>query len=258
MADLTTVTRYKAFVGVTVTTADALYARLIRSESRVAEQWCGRSLSGYASFSARLNGTGTSRLVLPKRPILEVASLTIGSATVQYNADGNSPGFSFDDTCLYLAAERFPYIPQSVACEWTAGWRAVETQVIPTGNTPTITPYEGLPVAITSVVEAVTNVAFTANTANTPAAGEYYFNAEAGTLVFNTADAGKSVVLTYGYVPADVEQAVIEMIALDVKQRDNIGVRSKTLGNESISYDDRGMTPSAKAALENYRSRVPM
>lgn len=259
MGNLTTVLRYREFFGITSNAGDALLAKLVQRESRAAERWCGRSLSGYTVQTKRLNGTGTQSLVLPLQPVLEVAALTVAGAAVDYAADGSTPGFSFDDTCLYLAADRFPYIPQSVAVTWTAGWRENDTQVIPAGNTPTLTPANGgLAVSVAGVVNASNQTAFTASAANTPAGGQYYFNAVTGDLVFNTADAGTVVAMTYGYVPADVEQAVIEMVGLDMKQRDNIGVRSKTLAGESITYEDRGMTASAKSALQTYRQMVPL
>jgi uncharacterized phiE125 gp8 family phage protein len=55
-------------------------------------------------------------------------------------------------------------------------------------------------------------------------------------------------------VPADVSQAVIEMVALGVKRGTHIDVSSKALAGESITYITGEMTPSAKQALGSYRS----
>lgn len=260
MGALTTVPRVLAYQGSTSNNAQvvALMGRLVVAASAQAERWCGRKLSDWATYTKRLNGTGTSRLVLPDTPILSVASLTIASQAIEYKADPSQGGFSYDDTCIYLAAERFPYVPQIVAAEWDSGWRQAETQTIPTGNAPTITPAGGeLMVSVANVV-AANGSAFAAAASNAPAAGEYYFNTSAGSLLFNTADANTSVTFTYGLVPPDVEQAVIEMVVMDTKQRDNIGIKSRTLAQETVVYDDRGMSSSVKSALEPYRKRVPV
>lgn len=47
-----------------------------------------------------------------------------------------------------------------------------------------------------------------------------------------------SVSYTAGYenVPYDIEQACIDLVALKYKERDRIGIQSKTLATESITY----------------------
>jgi hypothetical protein len=59
--------------------------------------------------------------------------------------------------------------------------------------------------------------------------------------------------MTYGYVPPPVEQACIEMVGLDLKARDNLGITSKTLAGETITYSAKGITSSVKEMLGPYR-----
>jgi hypothetical protein len=63
------------------------------------------------------------------------------------------------------------------------------------------------------------------------------------------------VTYTAGYttVPADIEQACLEAIALATKRKDHIDVSSKSLGGETISYITSNMTPSALTMLNRYR-----
>lgn len=72
----------------------------------------------------------------------------------------------------------------------------------------------------------------------------------------------QNILLTYnaGYatVPADIEQAVIETVALSYKRGDHADVSSKTLAGETVSYIKVEFPPSAKAALQPHRMVVPL
>jgi hypothetical protein len=66
------------------------------------------------------------------------------------------------------------------------------------------------------------------------------------------------VTISYDYVPADVAQAVIELVYLKIQQRANIGVRSRTLAGENVTYETADMTPAVKAMLWPWRRMVPV
>jgi hypothetical protein len=53
-------------------------------------------------------------------------------------------------------------------------------------------------------------------------------------------------------VPADVDLACCEMVVLKYKGRDRMGVSSKTIAGESISFRDDDMPESIKARLNEY------
>lgn len=67
----------------------------------------------------------------------------------------------------------------------------------------------------------------------------------------------KNLVVTYeaGYlaVPADIEQAVIEIVCLRFKERDRIGHVSKSLAGETVTFMISDMSASSRAALQHYK-----
>lgn len=256
MADLTTLSAVKAYLAITTTGQDVLIPALIARESKHVETWTGRLFPAVTNTARRLNGTGTAMLTLPDAPILDIAFLSIDGVEVRRSADGLAAGYTFDETTIYLIGARFPDRRQCIVCSWTAGYQDSETDFIPAGNTPTLSPSTG-GAAVTNI--SVTNVATGATltlVGNTPASGQYTF--AAGTYGFAAADTGAQVTMTYQYVPGPVEQAVIEMVGLDLKQRDNLGITSKVLANETVSYSDKSMTASVREMLQPYRRMAPV
>lgn len=256
MADLTTLTAVKQYLVLTSTGSDPLIQSLIPRESRAIERYTGFRFPVVERTGVRLNGTGTSLLMLPDQPILSVSALSIDGVDVPAADSSSGTGYQFDESTLYLASgQRFPMGRMNVQCSWIAGYRDTVDDVIPSGNTPTLwIRAPGAPSTIYSITDD-TGTAFV-ETANAPAAGEYSFNAP--NITFNASDAGRAITVDMSYVPADVEQACIEMVGLDLKQRDNLGIRSKTLANESISYEGAGMTESVRQMLRPYRKVAPV
>lgn len=77
-------------------------------------------------------------------------------------------------------------------------------------------------------------------------------------LVGYTFEAGASnVEITYtaGFaaVPADVDMACCEMVALRYKMLDRLGVSSKTLAGESISFSTTDFSEPVRRVLDQYR-----
>lgn len=256
MADLTTVAAVKTYLAITTSNQDALIGALIARESRLVESFCSRRFPAVTNAARRLNGTGTAVIVLPDQPILDVSFLSIDGVEIEPSVDG-AAGYTFDDTAVYLVGgAKFSSCRQSVVCSWSAGYQDSETDFVPTGNTPTLTPTTGgSAVTNVSVTEIAGNVTMT-QVGSSPAAGQYAF--ADGIYTFAAADVGKQVQMAYQCVPAPVEQAVIEMVGLDLKARDNLGVSSKTLAHEQITYSDKGMSASALEMLRPYRRMAPV
>ena len=78
--------------------------------------------------------------------------------------------------------------------------------------------------------------------------------------VFNRGELNVLLEYKAGYetVPADVEQACIEMIALRFKERDRIGFQSKSLAGETVTFFIKDMTDSAQSILNGYRKVAPL
>jgi hypothetical protein len=71
-----------------------------------------------------------------------------------------------------------------------------------------------------------------------------------------------NVVLSYsaGYavIPTDLEQAVIETVALRFKERERIGQSSKGLAGETTSFIIKDFPPSAQSVFQNYKKVIPL
>jgi hypothetical protein len=68
-----------------------------------------------------------------------------------------------------------------------------------------------------------------------------------------------TIVYTAGYqtVPADVDQAVCEMVALKFRGRDRVGLMSQSVGGETLSYQTLTLPESVQSVIDNYsRPRI--
>lgn len=67
------------------------------------------------------------------------------------------------------------------------------------------------------------------------------------------------VAYTAGFaaVPADLEQACIELIAFKYRERDRIGHQSKTLGGETVAFYIGDVPKPVRTILDTYRKVVP-
>lgn len=130
------------------------------------------------------------------------------------------------------------------------------------GNGAALLPLPQYPISAVSVVE-INGVAVGAN--STWGDGGFahdgdrslYFPGEGR--VFPVGKRNVKVTYTAGYasVPADLAQAVNELVLSDMKNRDHIGWQSKSLAGETITLDLRAMPPSAKSVIDAYRDVLP-
>lgn len=254
MTQLTTLANVKAYLAISTTGSDAIIATLIPRESAYVEQWTNRRFPRVVNTAKRLNGSGSAVLVLPDSPILSIESLTINGGTRIPASDGQTFGYLIDDSAISLIGGVFTKGRGNVVCSWTAGYRESETAFVPSGNTPTLSPTMG-GTAVTNIGVSDANGAAFTLVGNAPAVGQYNFTV--GTYTFSAADVGKAVTMDYYYVPGPVEQGCIEMIGLDLRQRDNLGVVQKQLANEFVIYSDKSMTRSVKEMLSPYRRMAP-
>lgn len=58
-------------------------------------------------------------------------------------------------------------------------------------------------------------------------------------------------------VPADIENAVIDLIGLAYNERDRIGFQSKSLASETVSFFTGALSDRSKMALQQYMQVVP-
>lgn len=261
--NLTTLARVRQYAPIAAvsTNVDPLVRSLIAAESRSIMRYIGTAVGLETLADIVLDGTGTSRIMLPRTPVISVSALRVSGLIIPAAATAQATGYLLDgDFITMTLGVRFPNCRSAALCSWQAGYVGSDSQVIPAGNTPvTITPSpdtceDGMITGATSVV--VDGVTFTAaTTANAPLAGEY--GLVDGVFEFNGTDGGKTAVMTYVFVPGPIVLACNEMVALDLQQRNNPGIKSKGLANESVVYDSTSMTPSIKAMLSPYRRMSP-
>ena len=275
--NLCTLAAVKAYINQADTKLDAQISQLIPAASAVAMQFCQRTFQRNVHSSVRFNGRGTKAMMLPDVPIISVQALQIYTDVIAASPDGVQAGYMFDDKSLYLVGcflgwSEFPRGAQNVLVSWTAGLTTSETDFIPANPGPyTVTPSfgagfmnvgggalistAGWAAVDRGVVYTGSGQALVAVGSN-PAQGQYSY--AAGVYTFNAADAGQQVTLSYDFVPADVAQAVVEMVYLKIQQRPNLGVRSRSLAGENVAYETNDMTPSVKAMLQPWRRYVPI
>jgi hypothetical protein len=261
--DLTTLARVKEYLGYTNSNQDSLISALITRASGQIAKYCSRRFDRQSHTNAKFDGNGNTRLFLPNTPIASVSAVSIFGVAVPVSADGVASGYQYDDKMIYtFGSYLFNRGFRNVGVSYVSAFTSSETGVISEDTTPTLMPStagdsdgSGIAYSDLGVVFTATGIALT-KVATAPATGQYAFSG--GTYTFNATDVGLSVTMSYDYIPGAVEQACIEMCGLKIKQRDNIGISSRTLANESISYTDRDMTRSVIGMLGPYNRRIPV
>lgn len=62
----------------------------------------------------------------------------------------------------------------------------------------------------------------------------------------------------FSVTPKELERVCEEMVGLRFKNKDRIGVTSKTLANEVITFTSSDVTDSAEQVLQNYAKVIPV
>lgn len=281
MSDLTTLSHVKGWMGMTALTdpttdaaRDVLLNRLIRASSTFMESVLSRTFLSQLYTEVR-NGSGAGlgryMMTFANDPVSSVLSLSVDGLAIAASADGGVQqiGYGFDADALWLApaGTGFAKGTRNVRLSYTGGFLVLpfgqtsdnrwlppaEQQVIPA--TPfQITP-QTLWLADNGVTFTQTGLALVKVLAS-PAASQYMVSTVGGTpgvYTFNTADVGKTVALSYSYVPADIEQACIELISLRFVEKGRIGLVSQAVGTESTTYYQKDMPAQMATDLQQYK-----
>jgi hypothetical protein len=250
------------------TTDDSLLARLITDVSGAIAAYLGRPSLTPRTFSERLDGNGRTRLFLPHFPVLQIDSLLIDNMAVEAAAppaagaprprgyllevwDGLPPG---RPQALDLFGAAFRIGRQNVAVDYAAGYAVEdETASVPAApgpyNVSAAAPFG--PWASDFGVSYADGGALTA-VAATPGAGQY--NVTAGVYTFAAADAGAAVLISYGFIPAAINNACIEWVAERYRYRTRIGQSAQTVaGQMTASYSLKDIPDFIRASLDPYR-----
>lgn len=284
--DLTTLANVKqwlAGVGGGSNAQDVLISQLITRMSAVALAWMSRDSLLSRTYTENKNGRGGHFIVLKQFPVTSISSLIINNTNVVpgppntvgaqvsnalpgyylENWDGLPPGKPAQVSVVGIA---FTRSIGNVTVVYRAGYLYQgDTQVIPG------TPYKVTPASPYGLMVLDAGVTFangtplTAIASGTPTTGQYLppnpldpVNPTTQYL-FAAADTGKTVILSYSYVPVAIEGAICEWCAERFQYRGRIGEKSKSLGGqETISYDTSSIPPFVQTVLNQFRSVVPI
>src|SRR5215469_10213840 len=286
--DLTTLATAQGYVE--PKPSDAILTGLITRVSLMIRGYLNRPFLLPKTYTELYNGTATNALVLYNFPIIgpTLGNLTVGGATIgpaplptNQNSVNTSPpltapfGYRINpwdgvppgnNQQVSLIGGIYPMGNQNVSVTYTAGYEVVNEAATVPGTPFEVTPQT--PFGIWASDEGVTLVDGTALVATTgsPGPGQYVPpdpNASPDPILFytfNVAQANAQVLLSYGYVPADLEQVALEVMAERASYRRRAGVRQQVLASqETIVYDQykSGLNPWAQTALQAYCNVVP-
>jgi Phage gp6-like head-tail connector protein len=261
---LTTLANVKAWSGVTTSGDDALLQRLINSASRFILSYLQRPTLFQNVFTDVYDGVGGTRQILRNWPVLSVSSVVVGMQSIPaaplpftgYGCgfvlepwDGFPPG---RPQAVSLRGHDFCRGYSNVQITYKAGFVIqAEQQVVPSS------PYQvtvNAPNGNWAVDQGVTYANGNALTpvASNPAQGQY--SVVAGAYTFAAADSAQSVLISYSYIPADIEQACIELVCGRYSDKSHIGTISKSLGGqETVTYSQKDMADYVASSLQPYK-----
>lgn len=259
--DLTTPQRVANWMANAPTLPSPIINQLIGSMTSMIYGKLNRARIYSQTFTRTFDGVGNMQLVLPDYPVTNVTAVQQGlssiplstlSAPSQINSSpgygvrfipwqGNLPG---ENAVLEFVGGYFYVGPQNVKVTYTAGYLiSNEPATVPAAPGPYVvtvlqpqgicsrdngvTYADGEPLVSVSVITAV---------------GQYIppLDSSPGTYTFGSADAGAAVLISYSFVPSDLEEATIQMIAERYSYRGRIGEMAKSLGGQETMRYFRG------------------
>jgi hypothetical protein len=123
--DLCTLADLRAWLNVGATTTDdVLLQSLLTRVSATMQNWMNRTIPS-ASYTETRDGNGSDSMVMANKPIIDVASLTIGGKSIPESPDGIQNGYVFGEWGIYLLGYGFTQGRRNVKIAYTAGYATV-------------------------------------------------------------------------------------------------------------------------------------
>lgn len=283
--DLTTVQLVKAWLATQAqsevpTSEDPLVQFAITAFSRYAQTLTGnKTLNSLTNFSEVYDGNNNDELFLRAFPITAISLVQVNSQVLQASAAFGQPGYYIGPTARSIrirggfAGDSFStYYPTSfnlpfvfvkgrgnILVNYTAGNPpnvvTGEQQTIPATGAATLTVFNA-PWQSDQGVTFVVGGASLVNVPNNPGPGQY--SVSNGVYTFNTADAGKAVLINYtaGQAPSDLELAATIVVAETYRKRSWIGLKSRAMTGAAAgttSYRDWTMPPECQEIFDRFK-----
>lgn len=271
---------------------DTLLARLITDVSGAIYAYLGRPSLIPRTITERYDGGGKRRLYLRQWPVLSIATLLVDDVAIPAAQaptaggswpqsgyllepwDGAPPGGvqALDvhgSWALGQPVSAFVGGRQNVAVTYTAGYQVTGEAVIAPGGGGSVAPQapygpwasdggvtyaNGTPLTLvkTAPAQGQYEVTVTNNADSSPPSWGVVYT-------FSAADGGQNLLLSYGYIPAALNNACIEWVAERYRYRGHIGQSSQTVSGQMTSaYSLKGMPDFIKTSLDPFRNVVPI
>lgn len=253
--DLTTLTNVQAWLG----GGDAaILARMVSAVSVFIQSWLNRRIA-FSTYMELRDGSGRGRgryvMQFANYPAQDMLALSVNNQAITASSDGalTQPGYAFDERRIWVCPGfcGFERGIANVRLMYNAGFVVTQVFTVPSS------PYQVTVPTLWLLDRGVSNAGVPmVKVASSPAAGQY--TAAAGVYTFSVADAGAVVAITYANIPADIEQAAIDMIGVRYKEKDRIGQVSKAVGTETVSFTQKDMSAATATLLMQYRKVVPL
>jgi hypothetical protein len=260
--DLVSLAQLKAHLGVQSNGDDILLAGLIGQISRAICASINRPFVWPRDVVDHFDGNGRASIQLRNWPVVSVSSVSIDGQNVPQAQAPLSAGWTLEPgdieppgamQKILLRGATFSRGWQNITIAYRAGYQV--------SNEPCVAPASGRFVVQTAqpfgdfacdAGVTYANGQPLARVAANPAQGQYAFDGGDG-YFFSAADAGQSLLLNYGYVPADLASCALEWAADRYRYRERIAMTSKSLGGQETAAFRISAVPDFVAiALRNY------
>lgn len=250
--DLTTLERVRDHLGMSETSdADTILDRLITSSTAWALGEMDREVLS-TTYTETVDGDGTQRVLLYNYPVVSVTSVVVDDETIPERTVVGGDGWILRDQGIDLVGYTFTEGKSNVVLTYRAGYQDSLSTTIPASPGPYTVDAGDTWRGDVSVT--IAGVAAT-KTTGTISAGKYQISD--GTYTFHSGDAEKAVVITFQVCPTDLEEAIIEHVALRYRDRGREGLAMSSGGGEAITMVAAGGTLAyINGVLEGYRRMV--
>jgi hypothetical protein len=267
-SDLVTLATLKGWLGQpSVGADDGSLGLLISQLSRTIISGINRVSVLPKLFTEVRDGNGGPAMMLKNYPVISMVSLTVDGQAVPVSTSTSSPGYLVERAdpeppgsrqSVLLRGSCFNRGIQNVVHTYNAGYQVSAEPVTAAAAVTVEQPY-GVWGSSISVVNASTGAALS-KVAGAPGAGQYQLSATiVGGYVFNAADHGATMLISYGFIPADLAQATLEWAAERYAYSKRVGMQSKTLGGlETMSYAITSTPKFITAILQQFTSVSPL